>query len=162
MSMFQNLESAIFFLFIAGIVSTSIELFVPGFGVFGAIGVLSTVISIVLTLLYVPYGAFIVAIEIVILIVFCYCIFKFLKKKHLYGKLILNDTLEDSEKHEETLDLKAFLGKEGVSKTALKPFGFADFDGVSIEVTSDSFYINSDKRIKVINIANNKIIVKEI
>lgn len=160
--MFSSPESAIFALFIAGIIFTSIELFVPGFGIFGAFGLLSTVISLVLTLIYIPYGIIIVTVEIIILVILCYLLFKYLKKKHLYGKLILNDTLETDEKIEENGNLKEYVGKEGISRTVLKPFGFAEFDGVSLEVNADGNYIAANKKIKAIGIANNKIVVKEL
>jgi membrane-bound ClpP family serine protease len=83
--------------------------------------------------------------------------FRFLKRKQLYGKLVLYETLA-----EDDVDfsyLAQFLGKEGVTRTALGPFDHADIDGTDIEVCSNSKYIPVNQRIKVVDFKEHKLFV---
>lgn len=160
MPVFLASESLIFALFLMGVIFSGIELFVPGFGVFGAIGIICTAISVVLTFLYMPYGIYIVTGEIIILAIIVYFAVKYVKRKQLYGRLILNESL--GKDTNDVSDLKNLIGQQGVSKTALKPFGFAEINGNSVEVRSDVNYIQENTKIIVSEIVNNKVVVKEV
>jgi membrane-bound ClpP family serine protease len=136
------------------------EIFMPGFGVFGISGVIMLVISAVITVIVVPYGIFILLGEAVLVGIVIYYFADYVKKKQLHGKLILDETLGEVQK--DIGDLSYFLGKEGVSKTTLRPFGMVDFNGVSIEVCSDGTYVPENKHVKVTAIKESTIIVKQL
>lgn len=137
-----------------------VEMFFPGFGIFGFFGVISFVASVFITIVYVQFGFVIVLVEVASLAVIGLIAYDYIKKKQLHGKIILDETYDNEESEIGSLDY--FMGKEGMTKTPLKPFGTADFNGTSIEVYSDGAYIPEHKRVKVIDISQRKIIVKQL
>lgn len=136
------------------------EMFIPGFGFFGISGIIMLVVSSFLTALAFPFGIFIMLGEIVLIGLFIYLISIYLRKKQFRGKLILDETLNFDKR--DIGDLDYFMGKEGVTKTSLRPFGVVDFNGIDIEVCSDGAYITENKRVKVTGIKQNTVIVKQL
>ena len=61
--------------------------------------------------------------------------------------------------HEET---EALVGKTGKTVTVLNPVGFAEFDGVRLNVVTEGSYLEKEKNVQVAKVEGNKIIVKEI
>lgn len=146
-------------LLVLGILCLVAEMFIPGFGVCGISGVVLMIVSAALAVMYVPYGWMFVSLETVLLAVVVWFMFNFIKKKQLHGKLIMDETL--NEDIPQIGDLHFFMGKEGITKTPLRPFGEVDFNGVSIEVSSNGAYIEQGRRVKVTELQKNKIIVTE-
>lgn len=136
------------------------EVLVPGFAVFGVLGVICFIASCIVTAIFVPYGLFWLLAEIVTLLVMLYGAYTYLRKNQLDGKLILTDVLESETR--EFGDLEHFLGFEGITKTSLRPFGSAEFNGNAIDVYSDGEYINEHERVKVIKVAGDKVYVKKV
>jgi len=137
-----------------------IEVTIPGFGICGISGIASVLASMIITIVTIPFGFFIVLIELILLALIFRIIWNYLKKKQLYGKLILNETLNSEEKEIGSLDY--FMGKEGITKTPLKPFGMVDFNGVNLQVSSEGSYVQENRKIKVVEIKGGKIIVRQI
>ncbi len=134
------------------------EIFTPGFGVFGISGILCIIASAVLTVLYVPFGPFILIGEFAVLACLVMYFLDYVRRKQLFGKIILDETLNFDEK--EIGDLSFFLEKEGTSKTPLKPVGNVDFNGVVLEAYSDGAFIYENTKVKVVGVNGNKLIVK--
>lgn len=134
------------------------EMFIPGFGVCGVTGIILVVISAVITIATVPAGLFIVLAEISVLAAVVAVIFNYIKRTQLHGKIVLDETLAEDAKA--IGDPEYFLGKEGVAKTTLRPFGEAEFNGVTVEVVSDGKYIPINTRIKVTAVEGQRIIVQ--
>lgn len=147
-------------LLLIGIACLFIEVFVPGFGVFGISGIISIIVSSIITVIFIPFGIIIVVSEIIIIALLMIAILNYIKRHQLHGKIILDESL-NYEKNEMG-DLDYFVGKEGITKTPLKPFGNVDFNGVTIEAYSDGEYIQSHEKVKVINVHENKIYVKKL
>jgi len=145
---------------LAAVVMIIVDIFLEGFGILGVFGLIVMAASVFVNVAYVPFGIFIVFGKAAVLIVFGVFFFRYLKQKQLYGKFILKETLREDEK--DISKLENFLGKEGVTKTALRPFGQADIDGTSIEVCSDSKYIPVNKRVKVVDLKERKLFVMAI
>jgi membrane-bound serine protease (ClpP class) len=145
-----------------GLILLLIEALLPGFSIPGVTGVIAIICSFIITILYFPfmYGLFIVLCELVGVAAAAYAVFKILKRKQLINKFILEETL-DYEKND-IGGLDYFLGKEGITKTALRPYGSADFNGFTADVCSDGNFILVNKKIKVVKIDDSKIIVKEV
>lgn len=145
-------------LMLIGALCLFIEALVPGFGVFGISGIILIIASAALTVIAVPMGIYIVIGEILVLGLLVYLVYSFLKRKQLLGSIILKDTLNKEEKEVGGLDY--FLGKEGITKSTLRPVGTAEFGGVVLQVKSDSGYIYENTAIKVVAIVNDTLIVK--
>ena len=145
---------------VLGAVCLIIEMFIPGFGVFGISGIILLIISAVLTIVALPYGVFIVMGEIAVIGFTASLLASYIRKKQLYGKLILNETLNEDAK--EIGELSYFLGKQGVTKTSLRPMGMADFNGVQMQVCADGAYIPENRQVKVVDIRHEKIVVQQL
>jgi membrane-bound serine protease (ClpP class) len=145
-------------LFVAGAFLLTVEIISPGFGIPGITGAVLLIVSVVFTLASAPYGIYIVAAEIVFIAVFGVFLWRFIKKRQLYGKLVLTESLS----HEQPTDLRFYIGKEGIAKTPLKPIGGADFSGSLTEVYSESGFLSEGVRVKVSDVRDNKIYVKEL
>jgi membrane-bound serine protease (ClpP class) len=146
-----------FALLLLGIMCLIVEMFMPGFGVFGISGIVLMVISGVLAVIYVPYGWFIVAAEgalLTVMFIFMTC---YIRRRQLHGRLIMNENL--NEDMPPIGDLESLIGKEGVTVTVLRPFGAADFNGVRMEVSSCGPFIEKGVRITVSQVEKNKITV---
>jgi membrane-bound serine protease (ClpP class) len=133
------------------------EMFISGFGVLGVSGIALTVAAAVLAVLYVPYGWIIVLAEAALLAAILFMLVKFIKRRQLQGKLFMKDTLEEDVPQIDNLE--SFVGKTGLTKTALRPFGDADFNGPSVEVMSDGPYIEKGIKVKVAEIRQSRIVV---
>ncbi len=138
-------------LVVVGFLLILAEAFIPGFGVFGILGILSTLIGLFVGVMYVENFWIVIVITIIafgILIKF----FKFPKT------LVLE---EKSEKDTDT-DMSYLVGKEGVVVTVLKPVGKCQFEESYFECYSIDGIINKDAKVVVKEIKDNKIMVKEV
>ena len=143
-----------------GLSLLTIEMFVPGFGVFGIMGLISVVASAFVAVLYVEYGWIIVVAEIVLLAVIIFIMFRFVKKRKLKNELFMRDTLNEDAPR--IADPGIYGGKEGTTKTSLRPFGDVDFSGFTIEVTSDGEYLEKGVRVKATGVQAGKLVVCKI
>ena len=144
-------------LFVVAICILFVDVYIEGFGVLGIVGIAVAAVSIFLSVAFIPFGIYIVLGKIAIMIPGTFLFFKFLRSRQLDGKLVLTETL--AEDKVDVSGLLYFLGKEGITKTALRPQGSADFNGTSVDVLSDSKYIPAGKRVKVVDVKDRKVTV---
>ena len=131
------------------------EMYIPGFGVPGISGIVLLVVSFVLLGPTLAQGLVLFAILAAILCVaLSICLYSASKGRLSKSKLVLNDV--------ENNDLNYFIGREGVTHTALRPAGIGEFDGVKLNVVSDGEFIGADKPIRVLSVKGNRIVVCEI
>jgi membrane-bound serine protease (ClpP class) len=57
--------------------------------------------------------------------------------------------------------IEAYAGKEGLTKTDLRPAGFATIDGIRVDVVTRGEYISKDTPIVVHGVTGNQIIVRK-
>ncbi len=144
---------------LVGVTFLIIELLMPGFGIFGIIGLGLIILSWGVTIfIFKALGIFIVLVEIVIMALGLFIVIKKLKNKQIYGKFILSDVLEKEKK--QVGNMEDFIGKEGICKTDLRPFGSGEFNGVVLDVLSDDGYIKKNSLIKITKFEENKLYVK--
>lgn len=149
----------LFLLLILGSVLAIIEIFLPGFGVFGIAGIICIAVSSIYTIMYHPFGLMIVASELIALGIVVYAVIRWAKAKQLYGSIILRDILAPDKKEIEGLE--RLIGKDGITDVPLKQFGSVLFNGVKMDAYSDGQYIPKGRTVTVINVVNDRIIVKE-
>ena len=142
---------------IIGIVLLSIEIFVPGFGIFGGLGILAMVIAIILTAHNLWQGIFMFLGMAVFLTTLFTFFIRFVSKKQLYGSLILRDVVQREKPEYDDMDY--FIGKIGVAVTPLRPSGHVDFNGVRLDVLSSGSFIQTGRKVVVVKVYENKIIV---
>ena len=138
------------------------EMYVPGFGAPGISGIALLVLSFVLLKPPLAQGLILFAILAAILCVaLSVCLYSASKGRLSKSKLVLNDVAV-SAKAAENNDLNYFIGREGVTHTALRPAGIGEFDGVKLNVVSDGEFIAKDRPIRVQSVEGNRIVVCEL
>ncbi len=155
-----GLLSAIFFGL--GLILMVIEIYVPGFGIWGIAGITCFIIGIIVTA-----DTLIEAlILMMILLAIVGIIFSILLHSISKGKLPKNMVLSTSMKKEDgyigTNDMKYFLNKQGVALTTLRPVGTVDFDGVKLDVVSEGEFIPKGIQVKVIKVEGRRIVVRRL
>lgn len=139
-----------------------IEMFTPGFGVPGGMGIILLVAGIILTA-STPFEALVM---IVILLIILGAALKIILHSAASGwlskTLILNDSLTKSAGYIGTEDLEYFVGKEGITLTVLRPSGSAEFDGVKLDVVSEGEYIPKNTKVKITEVSGRRIVVKPV
>ena len=146
---------------IVGVVLLVVEMYVPGFGAPGISGIALLVLGFVLLKPPLAEGLLLFAILAAILCVaLSVCLYSASKGRLSKSKLVLNDVAVPASVAENN-DLNYFVGREGVTQTALRPAGIGEFDGVKLNVVSDGEFIGKDKPIRVQSVEGNRIVVRE-
>ena len=147
------------FLMAVAVVLFCIEMFLPGIGVCGVVGFILLAVSSALAIAYVPFGLIWVLMEIAVLGMGGFFAFRYIRKRQWHGKIVLDESLREDTS--EIGGLENLMGKEGVSKTPLKPFGFVEFNGFEVEAASNGPLIPANHRVKVVSVEKKKITVKQ-
>ena len=148
----------LFFLLVIGLILILIEiLFIPGTTIFGIFGILAIFYSDYLSFQY--FGSefaivYSIANSILVLFIVIYSL-----KTNTWKKIAL------SKVHNVKVENKfnyVKVGDEGKTASALRPYGKAIFSERFYEVKSSENFIDENKKIKIINILQDKIMVKKI
>ena len=148
-------------LMLVGVGLLVFEMYVPGFGAPGISGIALLALGFYFLKPTMEQGLVLFAILAAILCVaLSICLITASKGRLSKSKLVLNDVAvsQDAAEHN---DLNYFIGREGVTHTALRPAGIGEFDGVKLNVVSDGEFIAQGKRIRVLSVAGNRIVVRE-
>ena len=146
---------------LVGVVLLVVEMYVPGFGLPGISGIALLALGFVLLRPTLNQGLLLFAILAAILCVaLSICLYSASKGRLSQSKLVLNDVAV-SAKAAENNDLNYFIGREGVTHTALRPAGIGEFDGVKLNVVSDGEFIAKDRPIRIQSVEGNRIVVCE-
>lgn len=146
---------------IAGFVLLVIEMYIPGFGLAGISGTLLMIGGIALMEPTPLQALLLVLVSVILLgIAFSLAMHSISKGRLSRSKLVLNEALgrQDSS---EGKDLGYFIGKTGVTHTALRPAGIAEFDGVKLNVVSDGDFVDTGRTVRVERVEGNRIVVRE-
>jgi membrane-bound ClpP family serine protease len=145
-SIFSGINWIPLLLIIGGLVFVIIEMFHPGFGAPGIIGIILLAAGIIL------YARTLIQALILILIILA-----ILGAKHL----VLNDTIDDEVQFSGIDDLGYLIGSEGITQTVLRPSGTADFNGVRLDVVSEGEFIPKGTTVIIDKIEGHRIVVKQ-
>ena len=152
--------------FVIGIVLIFIEEFMPGFGVFGILGLISSVVAIVLRALV--GDAYNVVAQIFIMLFFQiafaavgFLVIVILSKTGLVNRswMVQNATAVSTEYSHGTANYTYLIGMQGVAATDLKPVGKGEFGGKIYDVDSGGPFITKGEYIRVESIEGVKITV---
>ena len=149
-------------LMLVGIVLLVVEMYIPGFGVPGLLGLASLALSFFLLRPTLEQGLVLLAVLAAILCVALSIMLITASKGRLSkSRLVLNDVAVPADASENN-DLNYFIGRTGVAHTALRPAGIGEFDGVKLNVVSDGEFISAGRPICVQSVSGNRIVVSEI
>lgn len=139
-----------------GLIMVFAEILMPGFGLFGILGSISLLGSLLLTYHLFGLTAFLVLLAALVVIFFG--MIGFAKKSGLYNKVVLRDKQEAKDFDESTLG--GLLGQIGETQTTLRPFGTARFDGKTVDVCSMGDFVDRGVKVQVVQIAGKTVTVK--
>ena len=148
---------------LVGLLLLLIEMFTPGVGVPGALGLVSLIAVIVMQL---GWGSPVVATYItagvlIIIIVSILLVIRSLQKGRLSKSfLVLNDAIDASSTANGDAARQELLGKVGVSITALRPSGIAEIGGARLDVMTSGEFIAPSTAIEVTDVKGLHILVR--
>lgn len=150
---------------VLGLILCIIEIFQPGFGIFGALGTILILAGIIIRMI--QGGSllmlFIMVFLIIVILLGCFLI---MVRSMKYGwlsrtSLVLQGTAVNEEFSDGTKNHNDLIGKEGIANTPLRPSGKAEIDGVLYDVVAQSSFIDKGKKVVVLEIEGVRIVVKE-
>lgn len=146
--------------FLLGLILVIVEMNIPGFGAAGISGGILLILGVVLTAKSL-LDAFVLILLILLLLGLAMTIvLQAAAKGKLNKSLVLTHSLDRESGYTGTEDLQYFLGKEGIAITTLRPAGIGDFDGVRLDVVSESEFIQKGTEIYVSGVQGRRIVVK--
>lgn len=146
-------------LLILGITLILVEtLFIPGTTIFGILGIISIFSSDYLS--YVYFGTEFAIIYSILNSVICLSILVYSLKSNTWNKVSLKKVHTESVNKNRYEELS--VGNIGISTSSLKPYGKGKFNDKIYEIKSSENFIDQGKKIKIINILQDKILVKKI
>ena len=144
-------------LLVIGIILILIEiLFIPGTTIFGILGIISIFSSDYLSYSY--FGSEIAIGYSILNSILSLIIIVYALKSDTWKKIALNKVHLEKVNKNKYDELKK--GDLGLSSSSLKPYGKAIFGNNTYEVKSLENFIEENKKIKIINILQDKILVK--
>ena len=168
--LFTNMTWPVIVCLIVGLVFVMIEIFQPGFGVFGTVGLLLLILGVVLRVIFRQEEDNVLA-QIFILLFFISLIiiggFIIMVKSSKMGWLSRSPFIEKSTAvspgiSEGTKDYTYLKDKIGYAATDLKPTGKINIDGVVEDAYAEGFFIKKGEGIKVVDVKGGKITVRRI
>lgn len=163
---FSTISIAAAICLVAGLIFVIVEIFQPGFGIFGTLGIILCIAAI---FIHVSAGngtplaqAFIMIFIICISLICAFLIMLSSAKKGwiFRSPIIQKETVLGDGITEGTKDYTNLIGAIGVATTDLRPVGRAQLGEEILDVVADGFYIAKGEGIRVIGVEGVKILVK--
>lgn len=150
---------------VAGLGLLVTEVFIPGFGFAGISGIVLLLVSA--GLLWIQAGPLAALALIVVIVALVAILLSITLKSAASGKLskspiILKEEERPEEGYVANSDMSVFIGRQGLTRTILRPSGIADFDGVRLNVVSDGSFIRQGVKVQIDRVEGSRIVVKEI
>jgi membrane-bound ClpP family serine protease len=145
----------------AGLALLIIEMFHPGFGVPGIIGFILLIVGIVSTAQTFLEALVMIVILIALLGIALSVALRSVRRGRLSRIMVLRDTTNRDSGYIATEDFGAFLGREGVTLTVLRPAGTVDFAGEKLDVVSEGEFLPKGTKVAVVKVEGRRIVVRE-
>ena len=163
MGLFETIETVSVVLFAVGMIFLLIEMFIPGFGIFGGLGLVALVLCIVFQAHSVAEGLLLLVIIAAIVFILALIAARSFKRGWLYrSSLVLKDNQEKDMGYVARDDYSRLVGKTGLSLTPLRPAGSADIDGEKADVVTEGEFIPKGARVRVTTTTGGRIVVKQL
>ena len=150
-------------LFILGVMLLAIEaLILPGFGVAGIAGIAALAAGIIVASPTPNQGITSLVIALIGSGVLIGLSIKFLPTRARWKKLILGDSLSTEEGYNATpVELREFLGQEGVALTPLRPAGTVRIGDQRVDVVTQGGFIVTGTKVKVVKVEGTRVVVEK-
>lgn len=147
-------------LFVIGLLLLGFEIMIPGFGVAGVSGIIAVSAGLVLSMRDIYFALFSLALALVIALVLGYGLVKRGIKSEAINRLRL---FKESSSDKGYVSVKAAEVSPGdvlITKTPLKPTGYAILGDRKIEVVSNTGFIGKDESVVVVKISGARVYVE--
>lgn len=148
-------------LFAIGIICMVCEMFEPGLGVFGIVGVIVLIIDVFVLADSFVEGVVLFAVLALIVVVFVVTLLVLSSHGIIPQKLVLKESTNNVEGYVASSTVKPEVGALGLAKTDLRPAGKVSFDELGVfDVVSSGEFITAGTRVKASGVEGNKIVVE--
>ena len=156
-----NLAVPCILCFLFGILMFVVEMFTPGFGVAGGLGIAAFAAIIVMQFLAnsVTAALIVTAVLVLLLAIIIVLFIRSFQKGTLSRSKIVNTTAVEGESSPVAKE-KDLVGKTGTAITALRPAGIAEIDGVRMNVSTYGNFIDPGKEVVVAAVEGLNVFVK--
>lgn len=159
-------------IFAIGVILLVVEIFIiPGFGIFGAAGIILMVSSLFLGLIseFPMVDSDMIAMAVIQLAgafvlsgILIFTLLKFLPRTAMWNKLILKKNIDKKSGYTAEENVKDLVGKKGKAHTDLRPSGTAKIEGQRVDVVTTGEFIKRGSKIKVVAEEGSKVVVEKI
>jgi len=150
-------------LFVIGIIMLIAEIFfIPGVGLVGVLGVISVLASIFLAFDNFTAALTSLAVTLVVTAAIIVVLWKRFTKSKAWSRFVLLTREEKSLGYKGVRDYSSLVGQIGVTVSALRPAGIVKIGDHRYDVVSDGNFIPSDRKVKVVHVEGNRIVVTEV
>lgn len=149
-------------LLVLGFVLIGIEMVMPGFGAPGISGIISLVVAVLIIADTVEQGLMMTVVIIVLAAVMLTIIMGLFSSRKVKAPIVLEEELNGEKALLGSEDLEYLVGKEGIASTDLKPVGKGSFDGILLDIHSESGYVSKGAAVRISRIHENSIMVQQV
>ncbi|MCL4217275.1 MAG: hypothetical protein KJ052_09780 [Candidatus Hydrogenedentes bacterium] len=163
-------------LVIIGLGFIAVEMFViPGFGIAGVVGILCVSAGLILSFTLNDWtipryswefdrlkdAGLTFSITSILLVIFIFAAWKLLPHTPVYNKLVLStsQTVDQGYTVQDSDASAAWIGKQGVAVSNLRPSGRGRIDGKSLQVVSQAEFIDKGAPIVIVQVDGNRYVV---
>lgn len=147
---------------VVGIILMVVEMFTPGFGAAGGLGIAALIAAVVLRADSFLNAVVTLVLVLILMVLFGAFFIRSMKKGRLSrSAIVLNDSISYSSSD----NVKSFndmIGRIGVCMNTLHPAGNVDFDGTRLDVVTEGGFIQKGSRVRIERVDGVKIIVREV
>ncbi len=146
---------------IVGALLMTYEMFTPGMGVPGALGALFLLAAVVLRADSLQTALITLLLILVPLIIAAIIVFRSMSRGALSRTpMVLKERIEAESTSLGDVEMQELVGREGVSLSALRPSGRADFDGLRLDVSSSGEFIPKGARVRIERVEGLRVLVR--
>ena len=136
-----------------------VEMFVPGFGLPGVMGLVLIGAGTVLTGVY--HGAMAGVAVLLVTIALLALLVSWLMRRASRGELPHSELfLREKEELHDQQDMQVLVGRRGNTISVLRPAGIGDFDGVRLNVVTEGGFIERGAPIEIVSVQGTRIVVR--
>lgn len=161
---FSQMHWSAMLLLIIGMIFMIIEMFIPDFGVFGIMGLVSLAAGVVVRICQGTSIGQALTLILIVVLIYCGCFGLMIRsaQKGTLGKTGLFETKStiSTEYNQPNQDYLKLIGMSGRTTTALNLAGRARIQGKIYDVVAESSFVEKNAEITVVEVKDNTIVVR--
>lgn len=147
----------------AGLALLIAEMFTPGMGVSGILGIVALIAAVILRADTLENALVTLAIVIVLVFAAGFFIYRSYKKGALSrSAVVLKEAIEEKSTSLSDAAMQELAGKIGTALTALRPSGNALIEGMKFDVVTSGEFIPKDAAVRVVRVEGLRILVEAV